>query len=215
MQTTHFDGVDPTLRAFIDAEIRPQYTTFDAAHGTDHMDSVVRRSLELARLRGVDINVAYAVAAYHDLGLQGPRATHHLLSGQLLRADDRLSQWFDAHQIELMAQAVEDHRASCPHPPRSIYGCIVSEADRDMTPETVVRRCIQYGLGHHPQLSREAHYERVCAHLDEKYSTHGYLKLPLNEGENARKYRELQSLIEQPAALRDLFDRLFAECTQG
>ena len=39
-----------------------------------------------------------------------------------------------------MGEAVEDHRASSGHRPRSEYGLIVAEADRFIDPETIIRR---------------------------------------------------------------------------
>ena len=103
---------------------------------------------------GADIDMAYTIAAYHDLGLEGPRAIHHLTSGKILMADARLKRWFSADQIKLMKEAVEDHRASASHAPRSIYGKIVAEADRNLEPETVFRRTIQFGISHYPEKSK-------------------------------------------------------------
>ncbi len=53
-------------------------------------------------------------------------------------------------EIETVAQAAEDHRASSDHDPRSIYGRIVAEADRLIDPVTIIRRTIQYVLSHYP-----------------------------------------------------------------
>ena len=110
----------------------------------------------------------YAIAAYHDLGLQEDRKTHHLVSGRIVREDKKLCEWFSAEQIETIAQAVEDHRASSDHEPRSIYGKIVAEADRLIDPETVLSRTIQYGFKHYPEYGKEDHIRRALDHLDEK-----------------------------------------------
>lgn len=110
--------------------------------------------LPLRRKIGADLNMAYVIAAYHDLGLSGPRAIHHLTSGKILMQDARLKRWFTPEQIKIMKEAVEDHRASASHAPRSIYGKIVAEADRDLTPETVIRRTIQFGLSNYPEMDQ-------------------------------------------------------------
>jgi uncharacterized protein len=121
----------------------------------------------------VDANIAYATAAYHDLGLRDGRERHHLVSGEIVQQDERLRQWFTEEEILLIKEAVEDHRASSSHAPRSIYGRIVAEADRAIEPDSTFRRAIQYGLSHHPELDKEAQYERFHQHMLEKYAEGG------------------------------------------
>ena len=130
------------LMEFIETQILPQYAQFDKAHNLEHVTRVIRRSLDLVRTTGADANMVYVIAAYHDLGMSGPRAVHHLTSGKMLMQDARLKKWFTPEQLQMMKEAVEDHRASASHAPRSIYGKIVAEADRDISPETVFRRTV-------------------------------------------------------------------------
>ena len=189
------------------------YNSFDKAHNLSHVTVVIRRSIELARTFGADVNMAYTVAAYHDLGLEGPRAIHHITSGKILMADGRLTRWFSPSQMQVMRDAVEDHRASASHAPRSIYGRIVAEADREMDPETVVRRTILFGLSHYPEMDKEAHWQRFMEHMEAKYSTHGYIRLWLPGSDNERKLNELRSWIADPPRMRLIFDRIFAEET--
>ena len=118
------------LKNHIETEIIPRYESFDAAHGTDHVRTVIAQSLDLARHYDVDADMIYAVAAYHDTGLARGRELHHIHSGEILLADTELRRWFTAEQLAVMRDAVEDHRASSDHAPRTIYGRIVAEADR-------------------------------------------------------------------------------------
>ena len=201
--------VNPTLTDYIEQAILPQYDHFDAAHQRNHAKEVIERSLALAEHYDVDHNMVYAIAAYHDTGLCEGRDTHHLVSGRIIREDHRLQEWFDETQIETMAQAAEDHRASSGYEPRSIYGKIVAEADRLITPEKVIRRTIQFGLDHHPELDKEGQYQRFKAHLLEKYSDAGYLKLWLPESENAPRLEELRTIIRDENKMREAFEQLF------
>ena len=155
--------------------------------------------------------MVYAIAAYHDLGLTGPRAIHHITSGKILMADARLKRWFSPEQLRMMKDAVEDHRASASRAPRSIYGKIVAEADRDLEPTTVIRRTIQFGVANYSSLNREGHWERMCKHLEEKYSTRGYIHLWIRGSQNERWLTELRQLIEHPDELRPIFERIFKE----
>ena len=201
------------LVEFIETQILPQYASFDKAHNMEHVTRVIRASLELARKTGASLDMAYVVAAYHDLGLSGPRAIHHITSGKILMQDARLKRWFTADQLLLMKEAVEDHRASASRAPRSIYGKIVAEADRDINPETVIRRTIQYGLANYPELDTEGHWRRFIQHMNEKYSVNGYIRLWIQGSENERKLNELRRLIVEPKKMRKVFDKLFAEET--
>ncbi len=199
------------LVEFIETQILPQYAHFDKAHNMEHATRVIRRSLDLARQTGADLDMAYAIAAYHDLGLSGPRAIHHMTSGKILMQDARLKRWFSPEQLRMMKEAVEDHRASASRAPRSIYGKIVAEADRDIDPETVIRRTIQYGLSNYAELNEEQQWQRFLQHMDEKYSANGYIRLWIRGSENERKLNELRQLIANPKAMRPVFDRIFKE----
>jgi uncharacterized protein len=199
------------LVEFIETQILPRYVEFDKAHNLSHVTRVIRNSMSLARQTGADMNMVYVIAAYHDLGLSGPRAIHHQTSGKMLIQDARLKRWFSPDQLKVMKEAVEDHRASASHAPRSIYGKIVAEADRDLTPETVIRRTIQFGLSNYPELDTEGHWRRFCKHMDEKYSVNGYIHLWIQGSENERNLKELRSLIVEPQKMRVIFDRIFAE----
>ena len=186
------------LVEFVETKILPQYANFDKAHNMEHATRVIRRSLDLARKTGADLNMAYAIAAYHDLGLSGPRAIHHLTSGKILIADARLKRWFSADQLQMMKEAVEDHRASASRAPRSIYGKIVAEADRDIDPETVIRRTIQYGLANYPELDTEGHWQRFmqtlhAAHEREILCQRLYPSMDSRFGKRAQAERTAQT----------------------
>ena len=208
------------LVEYIESEIIPRYAGFDEAHRVDHARTVIEESLKLAKIAGqagndkgeaINIDMVYAIAAYHDTGLCEGRENHHLVSGRIIREDGTLRRWFTEDQIETMAQAAEDHRASSDHEPRSIYGRIVAEADRIIDGETIVRRTIQFGLSHYPELDRQQHWERMCAHLKEKYDYGGYLKLWIPGSSNAARLEEFRQNLRRPGWLQNLFDLYFPE----
>ena len=200
---------------YIEQEILPQYENFDMAHRGGHVRAVIQRALELVPYYPVDENMVYVAAAYHDLGLAYGRELHHLYSGRRLRQDQCLAQWFSPEQIEVMAQAAEDHRASAQAEPRSIYGKIVAEADRLIDADTVIRRTLQYGLDHFPQNTEDGHCERALQHLREKYGRGGYLKVFLPESPNAAALENLQALIADEAKIRPLLHEIFRSLTQN
>ena len=208
--------MNPGLKRYIEREIIPRYEHFDRAHDVGHVRTVIARSLELAARYEVDADMVYAIAAYHDTGLVNGREKHHLDAGRILAADHELRRWFSEEQVEVMRQAVEDHRASSKNAPRSIYGRIVAEADRVIDPATIIRRTVQYGLDHCPGLDREGHFVRCLEHLREKYAEGGYLKLWIPESENARRLEALREVIRNPELIRKAFDEAYdAESGDG
>ena len=207
--------VDLTLMEFVEKQILPRYTAFGESHGLYHVTRVIKNSLELARMLGADINMAYTIAAYHDLGMEGPRAIHHITSGKILTADARLKKWFSPEQIKIMREAVEDHRASASHAPRSIYGKIVAEADRDIDIDTVFTRAIQYGIEHDPEKDKEWQFKRFDSHMEEKYSNNGYIKLWIPHSPNEKKLKELRDIIVNKELLRQYFDKIYDKIIVG
>ncbi|MBO6027521.1 MAG: HD domain-containing protein [Bacteroidales bacterium] len=199
-------NVNPAIVAYVEREIIPRYDHFDQAHQRDHVMMVIQQSFDIASKLDVDIDMVYAIAAYHDTGLCEGREHHHEVSAQIIKADQQLRQWFTEEQIAIMADAAEDHRASAKQAPRTIYGRIVAEADRFIDPVTIVRRTIQYGLDHYPELSREEQYQRMVTHLKEKYGRNGYLKLWFPDSPNAKRLERLQDLIDDETQLRKLFE---------
>lgn len=203
-------SINPDLREYVSGSIIPRYRKFDKGHAESHVNMVIERALKLACRYDVNPDMVYTAAAYHDLGVEEDRKTHNIISARMIREDTTLRKWFTPEQIEIIADAAEDHRASLGYEPRTIYGKITAEADRLIFPEMVVERCIQYGKAKHPELDKEGHWERVAAHLEEKYGRNGYLKIWLPESSNAANLEKLREIIDDRQALRDLFDKLFS-----
>ena len=217
--------INSTLEKYIFEEVVPRYASFDAAHKEDHALTVISQALELLDgrdgwvaeqadvepfwLTAVDRAMLLTAAACHDLGLVNGRERHHLDSGIIIRADQRLREWFTEEQIEVIAQAAEDHRASGKSAPRSIYGMLIAEADRVIDQETIIRRTIQFGLKHYPDLCREGQMERAREHLVEKYGRGGYLRLWIPWSSNAARLNDLQDLIADPETLTSTIDMIF------
>lgn len=211
-------GIREDIQKFVFDEIVPKYAGFDPAHKEDHALTVIEQAMllmdRMSDWRAVqseetasnwqevpEREMLFIAAACHDLGLVNGRERHHLDSGIIIRNDPRLRQWFTEEDIETIAQAAEDHRASGKSAPRSIYGKIVAEADRVIDGETIIRRTIQFGFTHYPSLDREAHIKRAVEHLREKYGRGGYLKLWIPWSDNATRLNALQEMIADDSAV--------------
>jgi uncharacterized protein len=217
-QKMMYPEVNVGLKQYVEQEILPRYNHFDSAHKLDHVQKVMAQSMEIAHKLAaaegsddgpqINMDMVYAIAAYHDTGVVEGREHHHTVSGRIIRQDEHLRQWFSETEIETMAHAAEDHRASAQGEPRSLYGKIVAEADRDIEPTTIVRRTVQYGLSHYPDLDREGHWQRTLQHLNEKYAEGGYLKLFIPYSRNWQQMQKLRQLIADRTRLRTLFDQI-------
>lgn len=211
---TEYSSVNPLLLKYVEQRIIPMYDTFDSGHRPDHVRMVIERCLEMSPRYDVDIDMLYAAAAYHDTGLTCGREYHHIESGRIIREDRELKRWFTDEQIEIIACAAEDHRASSARQPRSIYGLLVAEADRTIDPLTIIRRTVQYGLSHYPDFDREGHWNRTLEHLHEKYAEGGYLKLWIPDSPNAARLEELREIIRDESRLRQIFGEIYDSFTR-
>lgn len=215
--------VNPELVRYVEKSIIPRYSEFDKGHREDHVRAVIEQALYLASFYGcgrdktatagkdapfipVNADMIYAAAAFHDTGLCVSRETHHLESGRIIREDRELGKWFSRSEIEIIADAAEDHRASSDHEPRTLYGKIIAEADRQIIPHTVIKRTLQYSLAHYPQLDKEGHWRRTLEHMHEKYAEGGYLKLWIPESPNSARMEELRAIIRDEKHLREIFE---------
>lgn len=211
-------GIREDIVRYVFDEIVSRYAGFDPAHRENHALTVIEQAMHLLDSRTtwlegqaaetacqwseeIDREILFVAAACHDLGLVNGRENHHTDSGIIIRNDSRLKEWFTQEQIEMIAQAAEDHRASGKSAPRSIYGKIVAEADRVIDGETIILRTVQFGFTHYPGLDREGHIERAVAHLKEKYGRGGYLKLWIPWSDNAARLSALQDTIADDEAI--------------
>lgn len=202
-------GIREDIVDYIVSDIIPQYDSFDRAHQQDHATTVIDKALELAAKRNLNTEITFVSAACHDLGLLVEREKHHIYSGEIIRKDMNLSKWFSRDEIEIIAEAAEDHRASRKEAPRSIYGKIISEADRNINPDKIILRTILFSVDHFPQYDKELIWERSLEHLKEKYAEGGYLKLWLEDSPSEKDLRKLQASIKDEHKLRLKFEEIW------
>ena len=195
------------LVRYIESEILPRYEAFSDGHDRRHVETVIRESLHLARTHGADEEMAYVIAAYHDIGMLQGRKLHHMASGAVLAGDARLRDWFTAEQLDTMREAVEDHRASAGEPPRSLYGCIAADADHFVEPENVLRRTILYGRANFPEMSDTEQIQRAREHMHNKYVSGGYLQFHLNDPRSLDGLAKLRAIVDDDALFEEMCRR--------
>ncbi len=190
------------LKQYLEQHIINLYQQFDLAHQKNHVYKVIEQSLEIAKDYDVNLDMVYVIACYHDIGMKFGRNDHHLTGGLFLYEDTFLKDWFNEEERLIMKEAIEDHRASREEPPRSIYGKLIAEADRDINPDTIILRTVQFGFKHYPDLSEDEHLQRAFDHIKEKYGPDGYLKLWLKTKKNQDGLNTIHTLLLNPDKLK-------------
>ncbi len=198
------------LVEYLYLDILAKYQTFDQAHQLDHVHQVLKTSLEIAKeLKDIRLDLVYVIAFYHDIGNLFGRDEHHLTGAKYLEDDPMIQKHFNQEDIKIMKEAIEDHRASHDQPPRSIYGKIIAEADRDIIPEIIIKRTVQFGLSHYPKINKEEHIIRAIDHIEEKYGRKGYLKLWLDSKKNVEGLEALRKMLENKDELTKIIIKYY------
>ncbi len=166
--------VNKEITNYVEAEILPKYNKL-GGHTDKHIRQVIERSLRFYQQEpDLNIDMVYVIAAYHDLGRLINNETHNIESAKLLRKDKFIKEHFSDKEIGVMAEAIEDHRASLGHEPRSTYGKLVSSADRNTDINDMLSRVYDYTKHLHPEMSESKILEEARYHLRRKYSPDGY-----------------------------------------
>lgn len=188
--------LNENLKTYIEEKIFPEYKENDSAHSLSHINYVIRRSFIFAKtIPNINYNIVYTVAAYHDIGHHINPKEHEIISAKIMSEDKNLKQFFSSEELSIIKEAIEDHRASSNHEPRSIYGKIVSTADRNNTVEDCFERSYIYGKRLNPNATDEELFCRAYEHLKLKFGEKGYAKFYFKDEEYEEFLKQIRSLL--------------------
>lgn len=190
--------VNNELKEYINSNVFPEYNKNEIAHGIEHINTVIRRSFELIKQNKLEVNydIVYAVASYHDIGHHIDRKRHEIISAEIMSEDKNLNKFFSSDELRIIKEAIEDHRASAKTEPRSIYGKIVSSADRNNTIEECLERPYYYAKKQKPEASDKELFNDSFIHLNLKFGENGYAKFYLKDEEYEKFLTELRTLLK-------------------
>ena len=197
--------VNKDLKNYIENNIFPSYIKNDSGHNLDHIKYVIDRSMKFAStVDDINFDMVYTIAAYHDIGHYIDAKNHEKISAEMLLNDDNLKDFFDDEQIKTMSEAVYDHRASMEGVPRSIYGKIVSSADRNTLVEVPLRKTYAYRLAHNPELTIEQIIEESRQHIINKFGQNGYAteKMYFEDPDYEKFLEEISLLAENESEFK-------------
>ena len=190
--------INQKLKEYIEENIFPEYELNDKGHNLVHIKKVLERAFEISKKYEVDENMLYVVVCFHDIACHINREKHEILSAERLYADVNLKQFFSEEQIEIMRDAVADHRASLEYIPRNIYGKILSSADRKVDIEEFMRASMGFQKSKEPNSTDDELIEHSYLIAIKKFGKNGYaVKKFYVEDEKYEKFlKELQDLID-------------------
>lgn len=202
--------INKKLQKYIEETIFPEYAKNDEGHNLSHIDYVIKRSIKFAKtIPDINMNMVYTIASYHDIGHHIDAKNHEVISSEILEKDLKLKEFFSTQEIKTMKDAIIDHRASLEYEPRSVYGKIVSSADRNTNIEIPLKRTYSYRKAHYPNASIEEIIEESRLHIIDKFGKKGYAKNKMYfEDEEYNKFlRDVEMFAED----KELFRKRYIE----
>lgn len=167
----YFKNIDKNLMLYIEANIFPQYSLNDQGHGILHIKEVIRRSFALNETFNLKLNenMLYAIAACHDLGKYIDHATHEKIAAKKFIENTEFKKFFSNDERKIISEAIEDHRSSKEDEPRSVYGKLISSADRNTTIQIVFIRSFYVALERMPNENINDYLDFTLKRLRKKY----------------------------------------------
>lgn len=203
--------INNELKKYIEENIISAYKNFDNGHNVHHVNAVIERSLEyydnLKDEYKLNINMVYAIAAYHDYGMIIERENHALHSAKLVMQDKNLKKFFTDQEISEISLAVSQHSTSSQTPPDSIYAKIVCDADKDRDVDVGVMRGYYYSLNHNKDFSFDQHVDNVHKEIIKRFAGpdiggKSLVKFYISDEKNKKFMEEMLSFAYDKEKLR-------------
>lgn len=189
--------INANLKKYIEENIFPVYEKNEKAHGIEHIKYVIERSFKFAKeIPNADLNIVYTVAAFHDIGHHIDPKKHEIISAKMMYDDENLKDYFNEQERLMIKEAIEDHRASANHEPRSVYGKIVSTADRNNSVKSCLKRSYCYNKKLHPEYSDDQIFLDCHFHLQDKFGEKGYAKFFFKDESYETFLSEIRELLQ-------------------
>jgi uncharacterized protein len=212
--------MEKELKDYIIKEVKSKYKTFDKGHNISHFNFVTKNCIlygkELIKQGyNIDLDIAYIVGAYHDIGIAFGRDGHAKKSAEYVRNDKMLAKYYNTETINMIAEAVEDHSSRLEYEPRNIYGKLVADADRNNTLYLVFSRPIKFSVKNHKEFSRQEHIDSVYDFVQSKFGRNGYVKYWLDIRQTKQEQQQIFSLLDDKQLAKSYIAGIYDEVTKG
>lgn len=191
-------NINKELQKHIEEDVFPEYSKNESGHSIEHIKYVIDRSFELIEENNLDVNkdMVYVIASYHDIGHHIDAERHEIVSAEIMSKDEKLKDFFNEEELKTIKEAIEDHRASAKKDPRTIYGKIVSSADRNNTVDDCLLRTYTYGKRLNPEATDEELYIRAYDVLQRKFGENGYAKFYFKDSKYESFLNDIRNLLK-------------------
>ncbi len=202
--------VNPRLKKYIEENILTQYNKNDKGHGILHILEVIRRSFALNQNLnlGLDKNMIYAIAAYHDLGKYINSDIHEKIAAESFYEDENMKKFFTDEQRLTIKEAIEDHRSSKEDHPRSKYGELISSADRNTRIEIVFIRSFFVAHERMPEMNIEEYLDFTHKRLSKRYSLENPENMFLEDDDYKNFLHDMRELLKDEKAFKDEYCKI-------
>ena len=185
---------------YVEDKVLPLYDTNIGGHGRDHILTVIMRSFEIKKEFDLSLKnkLILIIAAYHDIGYKKDPDNHEQVSSEMFLADKEIQKFLEPDEVQIVAEAIVDHRASLEYEARSEYGKLVSSADRETSVENMLKRSFLYQADKHadenPTIEQVIEYS--FKKLTKKFGKDGYAKMYFPDKKYTEYLKEMQELLE-------------------
>ena len=185
---------------YVEDKVLPLYDTNIGGHGRDHILTVIMRSFEIKKEFDLSLKnkLILIIAAYHDIGYKKDPDNHEQVSSEMFLADKEIQKFLEPDEVQIVAEAIVDHRASLEYEARSEYGKLVSSADRETSVENMLKRSFLYQADKHadenPTIEQVIEYS--FKKLTKKFGKDGYAKMYFTDKKYTEYLKEMQELLE-------------------
>lgn len=197
--------LNENLVKYVEEKIFPEYDTNIGGHNIEHIKLVINRSFELNELfhLNLNLNMVYVIAAFHDMGYKVDPENHEQVSADMFYQDEAMKYFFSDEDRQIIYEAIIDHRASLEYEARSVYGKLVSSADRAIDIDIALWGIILFQRDKHKDenLSDLDIIEYAYKKLASKYGKEGYAKMYFPD----QKYQDFLNSMQKLVADKEKF----------
>lgn len=201
------ENVNKELKEYIENEIFPQYEKNDKAHGIIHIKEVIRRAFELNNSLNLNLDkdMIYAIAGCHDLGKYIDHENHEKIAADKFIKDENMKKFFNDEQRQIIKEAIEDHRSSLKDTPRSIYGKLISSADRNSRIEIVFIRSFFVGKFRTPDMNVEEFLDFTFKRLSKRYGEENPENMFLEDEIYSNFLKDMRELLQNETEFKNYY----------
>lgn len=203
----YLKDVDLKLRDYVEKKVFPLWELNDKGHGPIHRTEVIRRIFALNETFQLNLNpnMLFVIASYHDVGKYIDHKKHHLIAAAKFMEDEQIKKFFTDNQRIIIKEAIEDHRSSKEDDPRSVYGKLISSADRNTTIEMVFIRSFFVAKDRMPDMNINEYLDYTVNRLINKYSEENPENMFFEDDIYKVFLKDMRDLLTRPDDFKNLY----------